>query len=235
MKHQSPAPFRLPPAPSFSFLFLFVSLSVSHAAPLTRDAGEGLTYHRVTTLPADLPTAESSRTQPTILDLRYVSGDTAAATALHAWLKFHAATRAPVFLLVNADTAPALLAPFADHRPAGLLLIGPAASALKPDLVIKTTAVNERRAYDALFTGTPLATLLLDAPDKPRNDEASLMRDRLVDPTTYPQPADDISDDVADVPPLAPAANPKSPPPLVDAALQRAVHLHRALKALKKL
>lgn len=228
MKHQSPAPFRLPPAPSFSFLFLFVSLSVSHAAPLTRDAGEGLTYHRVTTLPADLPTAESSRTQPTILDLRYVSGDTAAATALHAWLKFHAATRAPVFLLVNADTAPALLAPFADHRPAGLLLIGPAASALTPDLVIKTTAADERRAYDALSTGTPLSTLLLDAPDKPRNDEASLARDRIPDSTP-------LSDDDADAELSAAAAKPKSPPTLVDAALQRAVHLHRALKALKKL
>ena len=228
MKHLSPTPSRLPPAPSFSFVFLLLFLSVTRAAPFTRDAGEGLTYHRVTALPADLPTAESSRTQPAILDLRYVSGDTAAATALHAWLKFHAATRAPVFLLVNADTAPALLAPFADPRPAGLLLIGPAASALTPDLVIKTTAADERRAYDALAAGTPLSTLLLDAPDKPRIDEASLARDRVPDSTP-------LSDDDTDADFSAPTAKPKSPAPLVDAALQRAVHLHRALKALKKL
>jgi hypothetical protein len=227
------------PSSSFSFfvllLFLAAGSSSSHAAPLTRDLGQGLTYHRARTLPGDLPNDSPARPQPCVLDLRYTTGDAAAATALHAWLKFHVSPRTPVFLLVNADTAPVLLAPFADRRPGGLVLIGPATAPLTPDIVVKTTADTERNAYDALGGTTPAAALISDTLDKPRNDEARLMRDRGNDPTTYPRPADDASDDFSDAPPPAPAAKPKIPPPLIDVSLQRAVHLHRALKALKKL
>jgi hypothetical protein len=225
-----------------SFLFLLIFLpflgfttTSLHAAPLTRDLGEGLTYHRARTLPGDLPTDGPARPQPCVLDLRYTAGDAAAATAFHAWLKFHVSPRTPVLLLINADTAPVLLAPFAERRPGGLVLIGPATAPLTPDIVVKLNTDTERNAYDALGGTTPAAALITDTLDKPRNDEARLMRDRGADPTTYPRPADDASDDFSDAPSPAPAAKPKAPPALLDVSLQRAVHLHRALKALRKL
>ena len=226
---------------SFSHLLLLLSLSatpaLSRAAPLTRDLGEGLAYHRITTLPADLPTTEAARKQPCVLDLRYARGAAAAGTALDAWLKFHATARTPVFLLVNADTAAALLAPLAARLPAsGLVILGTPSPALTPDLVLKISPADERRAYDALAAGTPVEALLNDTPEKPRNDEARLAKDRQSPPANAPDAADDSLVDL--ILPVAIAEKsppPKPPAPLIDAALQRAVQLHRSLKALKKL
>jgi len=65
-----------------------------------------------------------------------------------------------------------------------------------------------------------LAKLLADNPGKVRNDEASLTRDR---PAEAPAENGDAA---------APAG--KAVPP-VDATLQRALHLHRSLQALRKL
>jgi len=60
--------------------------------------------------------------------------------------------------------------------------------------------------------------LLTDNPDKVRNDEASLSKDRVAE----------ASAEATD------RAN-KKPAPPIDVALQRAVHLHRALVALRKI
>ena len=58
-----------------------------------------------------------------------------------------------------------------------------------------------------------------DNPNKVRNDEASLSKDRLR--AKRPRmPANDAGEEA---------------PPPIDVALQRAVHLHRALVALKKI
>jgi hypothetical protein len=233
MNSSAPARLHRRPARSFSCLclFLFLSTLSLSAAPLTRDLGEGLTYHRARTLPGDLPADGPTRPQTVVLDLRYTTGGAAAATALHAWLKFHVSPRTPVLLLINADTAPVLLAPLAEHRPGGLVLIGPATAPLTPDIVVKLAPDTERNAYDALGGTTPAATLITDTVEKTRNDEASLMRDRDR-PTDTTSPT---ADDLADSPPPPPAAAAKTPRPLIDISLQRAVHLHRALKALKKL
>ncbi len=240
---------RLPPAASFSFLFLLIFLSVrsvfaaAAAAPaLTRDLGQGLSYHRATLLPGDLPATEATRKQPCVLDVRYARGDAAAGAALAAWLKFRAAPRSPVFLLINAETAATLLAPLAARAPsAGLIVIGSASAALTPDLALQIAPDTERRAYDALATGTSLELLLNDSPEKVRNDEARLAKDHqgIADPTTYAQPADDTFDDTprasASASTAPPAPKPTPAAPLIDRALQRAVQLHRSLKALKKL
>ena len=79
---------------------------------------------------------------------------------------------------------------------------------------------EERRAYDALEAGASVNSLLADNPNKVRNDEASLSKDRLAE----------ASADAADN-----ALSGKRAPPPIDATLQRAVHLHRALAALKKI
>jgi hypothetical protein len=256
MNRLSPRLLRLPPAPSFSFLFLLIFFSVrpvfaaatssATAAPattLTRDLGQGLAYHRAALLPGDLPATEATRKQPCVLDLRYARGDAAAGAALAAWLKFRAAPRAPVFLLINSETAAPLLAPLASRAPSpGLIVIGSASTVLTPDLALKIAPDTERRAYDAL-AGTTLELLLNDSPEKVRNDEARLAKDHqgVPDPTTYPRPADDTFDDTPSASPSAtttPATSSPKPPsaaPLIDRALQRAVHLHRSLKALKKL
>ena len=223
---------------SFSFLFLLIFLPVAAAptastppaAPFTRDLGEGLVYHRITTLPTDLPTAEAARKQPCVLDLRFVRGDAAAGTALDAWLKFRATSRTPVLLLINAETAAPVLAPLAARLPSpGLVVIGTASPGLTPDLALKLAPAEERRAYDALAAGATVESVLNDSPEKIRDDEAQLAKEHRARPT----PAPPLSDDPPDDPPSTKPTPPVAPP--IDSALQRAVHLHRALKALKKL
>jgi len=223
---------------SFSFLFLLIFLPVAAAptaptppaAPFTRDLGEGLVYHRITNLPADLPTAEAARKQPCVLDLRFVRGDAAAGTALDAWLKFRATSRTPVLLLINAETAAPVLAPLAARLPSpGLVVIGTASPGLTPDLALKLAPAEERLAYDALAAGATVESVLNDSPEKIRDDEAQLAKEHRARPT----PAPPLSDDPPDDPPSTKPTPPVAPP--IDSALQRAVHLHRALKALKKL
>ena len=215
---------------AFGITLLFVFALAARGASLDRDLGQGLAYHRVHQLPADLPTAEVARRQPCVLDLRYVEGGAYAAAALAAWLKFHATAHAPVFILANAATSSVLVAPLSSHHPgASLVVIGGVADGFAPDIALKISPVAERQAYDALERGVAIDSLLTENADKPRNDEAKLAKDRATDVS----PADEL--------PVNPpgdsdnASKPKPPPPLIDAALQRAVQLHRTLVALKKL
>jgi hypothetical protein len=139
--------------------------------------------------------------------------DTAAAFA--AWLKFRASPRTPVFVLANGDTAAPLLKLLAQgERGAGVVLIGIESERFRPDVPVKSTSADERRAFDALEQGATVIALLADQPNKARHDEASLTRDRPTDPL---------------------AADEKPATALIDLTLQRAVHLHRALVAMKKL
>jgi hypothetical protein len=97
-------------------------------------------------------------------------------------------------------------------------VVGIERAPFRPDVPVKASVEEEQRAYDALEKGAPLSALLTDHPNKVRNDEASLSKDRLAE----------ASADAAD------PANKEAPPP-IDATLQRAVHLHRALVALRKI
>lgn len=205
------------------FLSLLLALpGALHAAAAAHDLGQGLTYYRLAALPADLPGALA--TSATVLDLRYAAGDGAAGEALAAWLRFHATQARPVFLLANADTAPALLRALdAATLPPGTLTLGLAASGFGPDVTIRTTAENERRAYDAFAAGTQLNTLVEEKITKPRYDEAEMVRR---------QAAHEPLDADADAAPADGTAPPAPSAPLIDVALQRAVHLHRALRAL---
>jgi len=210
------------------FALLAVLLPVAIlAAPdrLEQDLGQGLAYCRVHALPADLPAAAPRGAL--VLDLRFAQGDDNAATAFGTWLKLHATAATPVFVLVNADTAPAALAYLAAHEPGpGLVTLGPRSSRLETDIVVKTSDRADRAAYEALEHGTALATLLTDPLVKPRHDEASIAQER-----TGPAAEEDDSDtsDSASAAPTAPAA----PAPVIDYVLLRAVHLHRTLLALR--
>lgn len=199
----------------FALFFFALALAVQ-AAPLARELGQGLALHRVRALPGDLPAADARR-QPLVLDLRYVPGDAAAATALQTWLRAHATQRTPIFVLANAATSAALRDALTARRlPAHTLVIGTPASGFTPDIAVAANTDDERRAYDALDGGTEVALLLTENADKTRNDEAALTRPPRFSGATEG------------------ATKAASPAPL-DLALQRAVHLHRALVALKKL
>ena len=196
-------------------------VAMLEAAVAERDLGNGLNYYRLRQLPADLPAKPAGAVPPCVVDVRYVKADTDAAIAFVAWVKFRATTRTPVFIVANSDTSASLVKPFTSQaRGGGIAVLGIPTRSFSPHISVTSTADAERRAYDALEKGTPLVSVLTDNPSKVRNDEASLSRDRLADASA------DAADDAL--------AGKQAPPP-VDAALQRAVHLHRALAALKKL
>lgn len=200
-------------------MLFFASVSAGLAAPVVRDLGEGLTYVGVAALPDDLPAASGAAALGAcVLDLRYAAGGEAEAAALAAWLKARVRPAAPVLVLANAETAFALRLVLVDRTPgSGLMVVGVAGPGLAPDVAVAVAPEQERAACAALRQGAPLEELLRENRDKIRNDEASLLRERPVEGETPVTPAKPGAAGVIDV------------------ALQRAVHVHRALRALKRI
>jgi len=217
---------------AFTFLLslgLLVTAGATWAAAPS-NLGQGLLYCRVHALPADLPAADTGKSA-LVLDLRYTMTDDTGATAFSAWLGFRTAAQ-PVLILINAGTGPALLRALAMRpQPSGVVALGPPLPAFTPDVPLKISPDTERRAYDAFDHGTAIESLTIEKIDKPRYDEASMVKDHASDSE---QPAPDDADD-AGVKPDAAKAKPAPPPQLIDLALQRAVQLHRALLALQKI
>ncbi|QYM79934.1 hypothetical protein K0B96_04765 [Horticoccus luteus] len=217
----------------------FVALGVlsvavfASATPLTQDLGGGLTYYRAHHLPADLPPSEL-KAGAVVLDLRNVTGDRDAATALAAWLDFRGNAKRAVFVLLNTQTSSSLrqAATAAPGRP-GVLTLESASRHATADITVAISPTEDRRAYDALENGTAIADLIAAEPHKERHDEAALARDRLAPAQAEADEDADVGGDEASAAPAAPPAPPPAAP--VDAVLQRAVQLHRALVALKKI
>lgn len=208
----------------FILAVTLVTPFVAGAAPLERDLGQGLRLIRLHELPADLPNAAPEKKRaaaPVVIDVRYVRAEDDGATAFQRWVNARATSRAPVFLVANADTSRELLEPFINRSPESrVVVIGVPERWFQPHLSVQVSDEHERRAYDALEKGASIASLLVENPDKVRNDEASLSRDRLAEAS-----AETAAEELA----------PKSDAPPIDAALQRAVHLHRTLVALRKI
>jgi hypothetical protein len=205
--------------PIWPLIVAACAASRAPAATLVRDLGQGLTYYRVHELPLDMPAPTSGKPGPCILDIRYAKSDEGSAGALRAWVMFNASARAPVFVLENAQTDPALLAALPAKGPPGFVVLAPASAQMAPLISVNVSPEADRRAYDALEKGSDVQSLLSDYPDKPRIDEAYLEKEHIAD--------SDAPDVISDKPP--------PPRPLVDAMLQRAVQLHRGLLALKKI
>ncbi|MDB6168261.1 MAG: hypothetical protein JWM88_1125 [Verrucomicrobia bacterium] len=200
-------------------------------AVIPNDLGDGLGYVRIHALPADLPSS-AEKPHAMVLDLRYAKADRAAVAALGAWLQFHSSVRAPVFVLVNAATDSLILDFFEGAGPIpGLMTLGPASSKYVPDISVRVTPAIERTAYDALENNATFASLLTDLPGKPRYDEEAIAKEHAGSSAAE----EDSDGPLSDVPATATAAAPKPPPPLVDATLQRAQQVYRALRALRKL
>lgn len=201
-------------------LLWLLPAGVLAAAPLGRDLGEGLAYLRPADLPGDLPAATPGRPPALVFDVRFLAATEEGATAFAHWLEVRVAQRGTVFVLANSDTSEPLRRRLAARRRGGgVVVIGIPADGFAPDLAVPSTAERERAAFAALAGGTPPAALLHDHPDKVRHDEARLTRAAAGNPPTD----------------AAVATDPRPPAPPTDAALQRAVHLHRALLALRKI
>lgn len=215
--------------PLVSVILITVGNASLLAAPLDRELGEQLYYHRAGILPSDLPPPDL-KAGAMILDLRYALAEFEAKPALNAWLKSRATPGAPVIVLYNSDTAPALRELFsAGSTLRGVITIGRDNAQPKPDIAINSTDAEERQAYDALGAGSAVEALISENTDKPRMDEASIMR-------AHSDARSDVADTVVPDEDVAGTPTPSNapPPPPIDRALQRAVHLHRALLALKR-
>jgi hypothetical protein len=159
-----------------------------------------------------------------VLDLRYAVADDAAAAALKTALAGRPAG-APLFIRVSPATSPALAAVI---RQSLALTLGIPGSAPIPKVMVQADAAQDRLAYDALETGTALDKLISGKIEKERFDEASLVEEfKNGNPEAAPPEPPD---------PTVPKAEgtPTPPAPLADRVLQRAVHLHRALLALRR-
>jgi hypothetical protein len=100
--------------------------------------------------------------------------------------------------------------------------LGVKGSRPEPLVVIAQTAEADRAAYAALKSGTPLAQLISGKIEKERFDEAALVKEfKNGNHDALPPGATTASDKESAAPP-------------VDRVLQRALHLHHALQALKR-
>lgn len=211
-----------------ALLFLaFGFLSLLRAGPT--DLGQGLGYLRVHALNADEKAVDEAlgSGQALVLDLRGVIADKLNAKALGDALALRS-SKEPLFVLVGPLTAPDAAEVLA-AAPGRLVTLGVRESVPAPQVVVQQAAAIDTRAYEALESGLPLADLISGKIEKERYDEAALMNDfRNGNTEAEPPPAPD---------PTAPAAKDgkkaEKAPVLIDRVLQRAVHLHRALLALK--
>lgn len=198
-----------------SVLCLLCSVLCACAAELT-DLGQGLGYLRVHALDEALKPLAGAN--PLVLDLRRATATPDAITSFAAALSGHV-TGSPLFVLVGPDT------------PAGLtgvlkgkfVTLGIKGSRPEPQVVVEQTAAADSAACAALESGTALTQLISGKIEKERFDEATLVHEfksgnhDAKPPEATPTPGKE-----------APAT------PLVDRVLQRAVHLHHALLALKR-
>jgi hypothetical protein len=229
-------------SPSFVFIVLFLILvlaPVTHAA-LEKELGQALAYVRVTDASTDASLAADTieRRPALVLDLRSLPADEKFAAVIHTALAKPPAPHAVRFVLVNSTTAPALLAALNDETFKYVITLGPRSPAVEPDIAVSISDEEDRRAYAALASGTPLEKLITDNHEKPRYDEARLVQDHTngVTPPDTLLPADADDDSVTTEPDTEkkPAVA-KKPAPPVDLVLERAVQIHRSLLALKKL
>ena len=214
--------------------------AVSAVERLT-DLGQGLSYLRIRSL-ADSEGALHKivpGTTALVLDLRQATASDESAAALQSVLAGRPAN-APLFILVSPMTPPAVARAIDSS-----LTLGAPGSSPTPRVVVQTDAATDRRAYDALDAGTSLTALISGKIEKERFDEAALVEEFKNGNHDAEPPALSRVEGPPGPDPTAPmpatTGKEKTPPPavspaerLTDRVLQRAVHLHRALLALRR-
>jgi hypothetical protein len=159
-----------------------------------------------------------NRTTALVLDLRYVADAKDAAQAINALNNQPA--KPPLYILVSPET-PKDVAAVIERTSTPLVTLGIHDSRPKPEVEVTQSAADDRAAYQALENGTSLAALVSGKIDKDHFDEAELVKE--------------FKSGNADArPPTGNASASPAPTILTDRVLQRALHLHLALQALKR-
>lgn len=195
------------------------------AAVEVTELGDGLAYVRVRSLATAAETLDAVLPQgrALVLDLRAGQASVEDPAVLGALLARRRGP-GPLYILVGPQTPEAFRVPLA-RLPSGALTLGIADAKPTPAVVIDQAPDADRRAYEALDAGTPLEKLVSGKIEKERFDEASLVKEfENGNPYAEPPPSPD--------PAATKPTEPKDASP-TDRVLQRALHLHRALAALK--
>ena len=194
-------------------------LSAAAAAePVALD--QGLTYLRIASLTTSAFDIKDAllKPAPLVLDLRYTADEPEAVDALRV---LNSQPAKPTLYVLVSPATPAAFTEILTKTATPLVLLGIKGSHPEPKVVVAQSAADDRRAYDALAAGTPLADLISGKVEKDRFDEASLVHEfKNGNKDAHPPEAS------TDGKPAAPAK-------LIDRVLQRAAHLHRAQLALK--
>jgi hypothetical protein len=181
----------------------------------------GLRYLRIHSLVQsahELSDAISANKSPAlVIDLRYVADETGAAEAISALDK--QPVKPVLYLLVNPAT-PAKVAAAITKTTVPLVTLGIRNSRPQPQVIVEQSAADDRAAYAALDNGTPIAALASGKIDKERFDEAELVKE-FKNGNHDAHPTEGNADGA------------KTQNRLTDRVLQRALHLHQALLALK--
>ncbi len=218
-------------------LLLFSALgllcSAPAATPAPADLGANLSYLRVHSLADAAPDLRSafSAHRAFVLDLRYTTANEESLAGLQAALALHP-PEAPLFILLSPAT-PAAVAEAIKQTPGAYLSLG-ITGTRSARIEVKADAAADRRAYDALDAGTPVTALLSGKIEKERFDEATLVQEfKNGNHDAEPPALSRVEGPAASPTAAAPAAAPQKAAALTDHVLQRAVHLHQALLALK--
>jgi hypothetical protein len=196
------------------------------AAPDPVDLGENLSYVRLRALGEDSAAISTVTSDALIIDLRRVEVTDEAIESFSAAVSQRAA-RTQLFILVGPDT-PSVLAKNLASLPARVLTLGTANSRPTPKVIVETDSKTEQAAYDAFETGTSIDALINGKIVKERYDEATLVQEFKHGAISL-VPTETAKNDAKD----SESASGDSAPP-TDRVLQRAVHVHRTILALKK-
>ncbi len=215
----------LRPSRLLIFVATLIGTPLSWAVPQSRPLPDGPAYLRSRDL-SQLDVA--SAPMDLILDLRGVGEMTAEGNARLNAVLAAGSVRTVRLVLVDPGTAPGVRA--AVRAASGrILTLGANLPPEAVDVAVATPVEFDRRAVAALDDGKAPQELLATAPEKARYDESAMVRDHAKGLPIPEAPPEQETDDS------------KTPPPapedavLVDRVLERALHLHRALRAIRRI
>jgi len=226
---------------SLLFLVFFLVLPLGLRAAIEKDLGQALAFFRVTNAQADQASLiDTIEQRPAlVIDLRGLTCEPDFVAALYTALAKTPPPHAVRIVLINTATTQSLIAALDDDALLSVITLAPRTPNFASDIVIATTSEEERLALEALSNGAPVEKLIGDTRDKRRYDEAKLVHDHTngITPAEDEIPPDAEDDTVTTEPAKKKptVADKKAEPPPRDLVLERAVQLHRALLALKKL
>lgn len=205
--------------------FLLAAI-LANAAEVS-DLGDDLGYLRLHDIDAETYSVSPG---PLVIDLRQATTTNGPGIDLLRALLTSPDVR---FVLISGSTPAPVLQLLAQRTPTVLTLGG--IGAANPDFKVTVSAEEDRAAYADFEQGASLTELANPPLAKPRRDEAAILQARR----TPSRPAGGAPSAPPATSAPAPGADaeaaPAARPPRSDPVLQRAVQLHRGLRALKRI